>query len=79
VQTPLEQRAVGDMHRLPQAPQFIGSVWWFASQPVAALPSQSPKFGKHAMPHDPLTHVDVALGGRIGQAVVQLPQRVTSL
>ena len=44
-QLPLEQSGVpfGIEHRCPQAPQSLGFVWRFTSQPLAAFPSQLAK------------------------------------
>jgi hypothetical protein len=64
-------------HVLPQAPQFI-AVSSEVSQPLAALPSQSPKPGLHVKPHTPLLHVAMAFAGT-GQAFPQRPQLRGSL
>ena len=60
-------------HTVPQVPQFAGLVFRFASQPLAATPSQFPKPALHVrMPHVPDEHVSVAF--RSEQTVPQLPQ-----
>ena len=41
------------LHTVLQLPQCVGSVAKFVSQPLAALPSQLPNDGPHAMPHTP--------------------------
>jgi hypothetical protein len=61
-------------HTLPQVPQFVGLVAVAASQPLAALRSQSVKPGLQApAPQTPAVHVAVALAGT-GQALPQVPQ-----
>jgi hypothetical protein len=58
---------------VPQVPQFAGLVFRFASQPLAATPSQLPNPAlQERMPHVPDEHVSVAF--RSEQTVPQLPQ-----
>ncbi len=78
-QTPLEQAGVelALLHARPHAPQWAGFALRFVSHPLAALPSQSPYPDAQVNPHEPL-QVRVAFAA-IGQAVVQLPQWLTSL
>jgi hypothetical protein len=60
-------------HTVPQVPQFAGLVFRFASQPLAATPSQLPNPAlQERMPHVPDEHVSIAL--RSEQTVPQLPQ-----
>jgi hypothetical protein len=48
----------------PQRPQWVFELKRLVSQPLIALPSQSPKPALHApMPHAPLAQVPVALAG----------------
>src|SRR5205814_183088 len=59
VQAPAAQPllAFGSVQPWPQAPQFFPSVARVASQPLPALPSQSPKPWLHApSPHAPFLH-----------------------
>jgi hypothetical protein len=52
-----EPAAFGYEHPLPHAPQFVASVFRFASHPFADEPSQLPKPDGHvAVTHDPATH-----------------------
>jgi hypothetical protein len=69
-QTPV---ALAGAHACPQAPQLSLDVRKSVSQPLAGLPSQSPKFGEQTKPHPPAEQTRVALV-RLGQAVWQVPQ-----
>ncbi len=65
--------ALGNAHTPAQLPQRTGSVLRFASQPLAALPSQSAKPARQlAMPQRPATQAPAALAG--AQASPQPPQ-----
>jgi hypothetical protein len=56
----------------PQPPQFM-IVSREASQPFMALPSQSPKPARHALPQTPAAQKRVAFIG-VGHTVLQPPQ-----
>ena len=63
----------GAGHTVPQDAQFVVLLRRSVSQPLAALPSQSPKFAAHvATPQAPRAQVPVALGG--AQVRPQPPQ-----
>jgi hypothetical protein len=64
-------------HTLPHAPQLALLALRSASQPLAALPSQSPKPALHATPQAPLAHAGPALG--TWQRFTHAPQRWGSL
>ncbi len=65
-------------HAFRHLPQFCASLLSDASQPLAALPSQSSNPELHApLPQVPLTHVGWALAAR--QCVAHCPQLFTSL
>lgn len=49
----------GFEHAVPQVPQLLVLVLVLVSQPLFALPSQSPKPALHAMPHVPLVQTGV--------------------
>jgi len=75
-QAPTELVPAG--HRMPQAPQFIASVWRFTSQPFIAPMSQSEYGAVHMrMPHAPIAQEAAPLGTR--QVVPQAPQAATLL
>ena len=61
------------LQALPQPPQWAGLVAKLVSQPLAALPSQSPKPALQRNEHAPLAHVAVALAAP-GQLTPQAPQ-----
>jgi hypothetical protein len=66
------------MHTVPQAPQWETLVAVAVSQPLAALPSQSPKPAAHmATVHWPIVQAAVALAR--SQRVEHAPQRLLSL
>jgi hypothetical protein len=48
-------------HARPHIPQLVALVLRLVSQPLAALPSQSPKPALQLSPHAPAAHVAVAL------------------
>jgi hypothetical protein len=54
-----DARAFGTLHTLPQPPHAVGVVIRFVSQPLPALPSQSPKPGEHRALHIPIVHTAV--------------------
>jgi hypothetical protein len=60
-------------HAAPHAPQWATLDVTSVSQPLAALPSQLPKFAPHVKPHTPEAHVAVALAG-VAQTLPQRPQ-----
>jgi len=63
-------------HSTPHPPQWLASpLAMLRSQPLAALPSQSPKSAPQAKPHEPAAQVAVAFEGA-AQRRVQLPQVV---
>jgi hypothetical protein len=65
-------------HTLPHAPQLLGSLASFVSQPSTYLPSQSPKPGLHALiAQIPLLQNDVAFGAE--QVIPQPPQLPSTL
>lgn len=74
-QTPLEQAAVAfaTVHTFVQPPQCIGSPSRSASQPFAALPSQSANPRLHVNPQAPAVHVAAAFAGTT-QALPHAPQ-----
>jgi hypothetical protein len=60
-------------HAIPQAPQCSALVRVSTSQPLATIPSQSPRPGSQlAIPHTPAAQAPVALAG--AQAVPHAPQ-----
>jgi hypothetical protein len=65
-------------HIAPHIPQFRASLAKSASQPLAPLPSQSPKPPRHRYAHVPPLHREVALFGT-GHAIPQVPQFDTSV
>jgi hypothetical protein len=66
------------MHTVPQAPQWETLVPVLVSQPLAALPSQSPKPAAHiATAHWPIVQAAVALAR--SHRVVHAPQRLVSV
>ena len=75
VQTP-PQQAVPTAHALPHAPQFELVVSG-ASQPFAAVPSQSPNSALHTTPQRPPPHAGVALAAA-GHVVPQALQLLGS-
>lgn len=70
------QHAPPPAHALPQAPQFELVVSG-ASQPFAAVPSQSPNSALHTTPHRPPPHAGAALAAA-GQVVPQALQLLGS-
>ena len=64
------------VHAVVQLPQCAGSDVTEASQPVAALPSQSPKPAAHVTWHAPAVHTGVACAPL--HTVAQLPQCAAS-
>jgi hypothetical protein len=69
---------LGTLHVRPQAPQCIGLVVRSCSQPLPALPSQSPRFAMHVLSQRPLTHVPIA-PPRPTQGRLQSPQFIGSV
>ncbi len=65
---------VGAGQFVEQSPQCVGSILVDASQPLAALPSQSAKSALHVNPQALPSHVGVALGGDGQGAHEVLPQ-----
>jgi hypothetical protein len=79
--TPIAQVAVApgpDGHARPHIPQCDALVVRGVSQPLAALPSQSPKPPAHSLTHAPITQRPVALGPP-AQARPHAPQCIGSL
>jgi hypothetical protein len=74
VHTPV---ALAGAHATPHPPQCARAVVTLVSQPLAALPSQSPKPALQASPHAPDMHVAEALAGA-GHTLPQRPQLLTS-
>jgi len=60
-------------HAVPHAPQCAAVLVVFVSQPVVALPSQSPQPTEHVNPHVPAVHPIVALL-RAGHTLPHAPQ-----
>jgi hypothetical protein len=62
-QAPIAQRGVplAELQVRPHAPQAVAVALRSVSQPLPALPSQSPKPALHARPQDPLAHAGPAL------------------
>ena len=77
-QTPAVQLApaFAYAHATPQPPQFV-RVSSAASQPLAGLPSQSPKPGSQRRPHAPVAQNAVAFGPD-GQTVPHAPHAAGS-
>jgi hypothetical protein len=78
-QEPLKHdaEALAKLQADPHAPQLPTEEFRFVSQPFAALPSQSPKPGSHAMLHDPPEHVGLPLAAL--QTRPHVPQFVGSV
>src|SRR5262245_41659055 len=70
-QAPLTQLAPLGQAK-PQLPQLAGSAVTSCSQPLAALPSQSPNPTLHCRPHAPLMHAATPLAPPL-QAVQLAP------
>jgi hypothetical protein len=68
--------ALARAQRVPQAPQLVALVLSEVSQPLAALPSQSPKPASQAKVHARLAQRAAALAGT-AQARPQVPQWAT--
>jgi hypothetical protein len=79
-QLPAEQAGVAfaRLHVWPQLPQLAALVWVLVSQPLAALPSQSPKPVLQVKLQVPAAHVGAALVGD-EQTVLQFPQWLGSV
>ena len=67
--------ALASAHAAPQRPQLDGVVLRLVSQPLAALPSQSPKPAVQVTPHAPAAQVAVPLVA--SHALPQRPQFAT--
>jgi hypothetical protein len=80
VQLPMEQllaahtgAALGVAQARPQPPQCEVLVARFDSQPLASLPSHSPKPGRQVLSQRPSTHAGMALP-RVGHTLLHAPQ-----
>lgn len=62
-------------HTVPQLPQFVELVFVLVSQPLAALPSQSPVPAPHVV-HDPLEQVWFVVQVDVVHVVPQLESRL---
>jgi hypothetical protein len=77
---PVEQAAVAfaNAHACPHIPQLATSDRTVVSQPFAALPSQSPSPGGHAIPHTPAVHEAVPFVPD-GHTIPHAPQFIGSV
>jgi hypothetical protein len=65
--------ALAKVQAVAQVPQWVTVVRVSVSQPLSAMPSQSPKPAMQVNPHAPAAQVVVALA-RVGQAFPHAPQ-----